>query len=204
MMPMVSTSLILASASPRRLALLAQMGITPDKVIAADIDEAPRAGEAPHRYVVRVAQEKARKVAAQFPEACVLAADTVVVCGNRILPKAETENQARACLQMLSGRRHRVLTSVCVINAGKLRLKTVTTTLKFMPLSAAMIDDYVQSGAWQGKAGGYAIQGAAERFVQALHGSYSAVVGLPLYETANLLNIYRQMNNEPVHIDSLA
>lgn len=179
--------LILASASPRRLQLLAQIGVVPSKVLAADIDETVRTHEKPHAYVQRMAKEKAEKIAALHPDACVLAADTVVVCGMRILPKAETEEEARMCLNVLSGRRHRVMTSVCVIAAGKVRKRTVTTLIKFMPLTKATIDKYIASGEWQGKAGGYGIQGAAESFVQYMQGSYSAVVGLPLYETRQLL-----------------
>lgn len=180
-------TLILASSSPRRLQLLAQIGITPDQVIPADIDETPLTAEQPHLYVARVAREKAEKIAADYPAATILAADTVVACGRRILPKAETASQARECLQLLSGRRHRVMTAVCVIAAGKCRSKTVTTTVKFVRLSAQQIEAYIESGQWEGKAGGYGIQGYSESFVQHLSGSYSAVVGLPLYETRLLL-----------------
>lgn len=180
-------ALILASQSPRRLQLLAQIGVTPDQVLPADIDETPLKRELPHMYVARVARQKAEKIAAAYPAAKVLAADTVVACGSRILPKAETEQQARECLQLLSGRRHRVMTSVCVIQGGKLRSKTVTTVVKFVRLSAAQIEAYIASKQWEGKAGGYGIQGYSESFVQFISGSYSAVVGLPLYETRMLL-----------------
>ncbi len=184
---MVSTSLILASASPRRKALLAQMGITPDQILAPDIDETPHSKEAPHAYVMRMAQEKAAAIFAAHPQATVLAADTVVARGQRIFPKATSRKEAQTCLRALSGRKHQVMTAVCVMQGGNMRTKLVTTTVKFAPLSAAQIDDYVNSGEWEGKAGGYGIQGSAECFVQWLRGSYSAVVGLPLYETQLLL-----------------
>lgn len=182
--------LILASQSPRRLQLLAQIGITPDQVLPADIDETPLKAELPHRYVARVAREKAQKIAADHAAAKVLAADTVVACGARILPKAETAQQARECLQLLSGRRHRVMTAVCVAEGGKLRQKTVTTMVKFARLTDAQIEAYIASGEWEGKAGGYGIQGYSESFVQFISGSYSAVVGLPLYETKMLLGAH--------------
>jgi septum formation protein len=181
-------TLILASASPRRLALLAQIGITPDKVIAADIDETPMPKERPHLYVARVAQAKAQHVAALHADAVILAADTAVVCATRILPKATNADEAKACLKRLTGRRHRVITSVCVIKPGqKPRVKTVISMVQFMRLNAQDIADYIASGEWEGKAGGYAIQGIAAKFIRKLHGSHSAVIGLPLHETAKLL-----------------
>jgi septum formation protein len=181
--------LVLASASPRRLALLAQIGITPDDVIAADIDETPLKGETPRLLALRLARAKAE--AAQADNALVLAADTVVAVGRRILPKAETEAQARACLALLSGRGHRVYTGVAVRkNIGAehtMRTRLVETRVIFKLLSRAEIDAYIASGEWRGKAGGYAAQGLAGRFIMSIIGSYSSVVGLPLYETANLL-----------------
>jgi septum formation protein len=183
-------SLILASASPRRVQLLAQLGITPRAIIPADIDESPLPGEAPRRYVARIAHRKALAVAQQHPGQTILAADTVVALGARILPKAEDEATARACLSLLSGRRHRVMTSVCVVDAsGKLRSKTVTTMVRFGQLTPAVINDYIARGEWQGKAGGYAIQGAAAAFIPFISGSHSNVVGLPLFETAQLLRL---------------
>lgn len=183
-----STPLILASASPRRVQLLALLGITPATIIPADIDETPNLRELPLAYVERVAKSKALAVAAQKKNQTILAADTVVALGRRILPKAEDEATARSCLALLSGRRHRVMTSLCVIDAsGNLRSKTVTTIVKFSQLTPSMVDAYIASGEWQGKAGGYAIQGLAASFIPFISGSHSNVVGLPLYETARLL-----------------
>ena len=179
--------LILASASPRRLDLLARIGIIPDAVDPADIDETVRPGELPRLHVTRLAAAKAAAVHARHPDAVVLAADTVVAAGRRILPKAEDEGQARECLALLSGRRHHVLTAVTVIADGKPHHRLSNTTVTFKPLTAGEIDAYVASGEWHGKAGGYAIQGRAEAFVRFLSGSHSGVVGLPLFETRNLL-----------------
>ncbi|MGD9981738.1 MAG: nucleoside triphosphate pyrophosphatase [Hyphomonadaceae bacterium] len=179
------TRLILASASPRRLALLAQIGVTPDEVIAADIDETPLPKETPRALAVRLARAKAVAVRA---EGIVLAADTVVAVGRRVLPKAETEAEARACLRLLSGRSHRVYTGVAVRNAkGEVRDRLVETRVAFKSLSRADIETYIVSGEWKGKAGGYAAQGLAGRYITSIIGSYSSIVGLPLYETANLL-----------------
>jgi len=177
--------LVLASASPRRLALLAQIGVTPDEVISADIDETPRKDETPRLHASRLAREKAQAVKADG--ALVLAADTVVAAGRRILPKAETEQQARECLALLSGRTHRVYTAVALLTANGTRERLVETRVTFKQLSDAEIDAYVASGEWHGKAGGYGVQGLAARYITNIIGSYSSVVGLPLYETANLL-----------------
>ncbi len=180
--------LILASASPRRVQLLAQLGITPTDIIPAEIDETPLKGESPLAYVARVAAGKAQKIAAAHPGKKILSADTVVALGQRILPKAEDEATARACLTLLSGRRHRVHTCVCVIDElGKLRSKTATTIVRFARMTPAMLEDYIASDEWSGKAGGYAIQGKAGAFIPFISGSHSNVVGLPLYETALLL-----------------
>jgi septum formation protein len=179
------TRLVLASASPRRLALLAQIGITPDEVVAADIDETPRKGETPRLLAVRLARAKAEAVKA---EAIVLAADTVVAVGRRILPKAETETEARACLALLSARTHRVYTGVAVKTPdGAIRDRLVETRVTLKRLSPAEIDAYIASNEWHGKAGGYAAQGLAARYITNIIGSYSSIVGLPLYETMNLL-----------------
>jgi septum formation protein len=179
---------ILASASPRRLELLARIGIVPDLVDPADLDETPGKAELPHLYAKRVAFEKAILVAARHTGEIVLASDTVVALGRRILPKAETEEQARTCLELISGRRHRVLSAVCVIDAlGKARSRVSTSSLTFKRLGASEIEHYLASGEWEGKAGGYAIQGRAESFVKHLSGSHSGVMGLPLYETRALL-----------------
>lgn len=177
--------LILASASPRRLALLAQIGVTPDEVIAADIDETPLKGETPRLLALRLARAKAEAVKAD--NAVVLAADTVVAVGRRLLPKAETEQQARECLALLSGRSHRVLTGVAVKASGATRERLAEARVAFKRLSRAEIEAYIASNEWQGKAGGYAIQGLAARHITSIVGSYTAIVGLPLYETANLL-----------------
>lgn len=177
--------LTLASASPRRLALLEQIGIRPDAVVPADIDETPNRGELPRAYVVRMAAEKCAAVEA---EGYVLAADTVVSLGRRILGKPETEPEADAFLAQLSGRRHRVTTAIC-LRQGKGRWqRRVETLVRFKRLSAQERAAYLRSGEWRGKAGGYAIQGLAAAFVPWLNGSYSNVVGLPLAETAALLS----------------
>ncbi|MDE2228683.1 MAG: septum formation protein Maf [Alphaproteobacteria bacterium] len=185
---MTNPRLVLASASPRRTALLAQIGLAPDAVHAAVIDEAPRPGEAPHAYALRLAVEKARAVAARESGAFVLAADTVVACGRRIVLKPATSDEARRCLALLSGRRHRVHGGIAVVTpAGKLASRRVETAVLFKRLTRDEIDDYVASGEWRDKAGGYAVQGLAARFVRGIVGSYSNVVGLPLYETVALL-----------------
>jgi len=183
------TLLILASASPRRLQLLKQVGIVPNEVIPADIDETPHKAELPDNYALRCAQAKASLIAEKHPNAMVLAADTVVAAGRRILPKAEDEKTARKCLELLSGRRHRVYTGVCVVKDGKARSKLVMTAVRFNRPDKHIIDQYVASGEWGGKAGGYAIQGLAESFIPWINGSYSNVVGLPLAETVHLLKV---------------
>jgi septum formation protein len=182
------TALVLASASPRRLDLLRQIGIVPDAVDPADIDETPRRDELPAALAVRLATEKAQAVAPRHPGAFVLGADTVVACGRRMLPKTADEAAARACLELLSGRRHRVNGGVALVTPqGRLATRAVVTRVAFKRLSAAEIGAYLASGEWHDKAGGYAIQGRAAAFVRWLAGSYSNVVGLPLYETAQLL-----------------
>lgn len=177
---------MLASASPRRLELLAQIGIAPDSVTPADIDETPRRDEMPRAYVARMAAEKAAAVAA-VEEGVVLAADTTVVAGRRILGKPVDEVEAAAFLRLLSGRRHRVLTAVTVQAEGRARHRLVETTVRLRQLSGAEIAAYVAGGDWRGKAGGYGIQGPASAFVPWMQGSFTAVVGLPLSETAVLL-----------------
>ena len=178
--------LILASASPRRLELLARLGVVPDAVRPADIDETPGKGELPRLYAARVAAEKA--AAAAQPGALVLAADTVVAVGRRILPKTDDEAEARRMLALLSGRRHRVLSAVTLVDAeGKARHRLSTSLVIFKPLTVGEIDAYLATGEWRGKAGAYAIQGRAEALVRSLSGSHSGVMGLPLYETRALL-----------------
>ncbi|WP_353216212.1 nucleoside triphosphate pyrophosphatase [Sandarakinorhabdus sp.] len=180
--------LVLASASPRRLDLLARLGLVPAAVDPAEIDETPARLERPSDHARRLAREKAQAVAPRHAGQIVLAADTVVAVGRRILPKAEDEATARACLALLSGRRHRVLTAVAVIDAaGVLRERLSESVVTFQRLTPADIDWLIARGDWQGKAGGYAIQGAAEAFVRSLSGSFSGVVGLPLNETRLLL-----------------
>jgi septum formation protein len=178
--------LVLASASPRRLELLARIGVVPDAIVPAEIDEAPLKSELPIPYARRMAAAKAAAVAA--PGTLTLAADTVVAAGRRILPKAETEGEARAALALLSGRRHRVHSAVTLIDAtGRARHRLSSSIVIFKRLSAEELDAYLASGEWRGKAGGYAIQGCAEALVRAVSGSYSGVVGLPLFETRALL-----------------
>ena len=180
--------LVLASASPRRLDLLRQVGREPAEIDPADIDESPLARELPRAYALRMATAKLAAVAPRHRHAVVLAADSVVVCGRRILPKAETVSEAKASLDLLSGRRHRVLGGLAVASPdGRVRSRLVETVVRFKRLEAAEIQAYLESGEWQGKAGGYAIQGRAAAFVAFLSGSYSNVVGLPLFETEQLL-----------------
>ncbi len=183
---MTRPTLILASASPRRLALLAQIGIAPDRVLATDIDESPLKDEMPRPLAQRLARAKA--AAASAPGAYVLVADTVVALGRRVLPKAETVEQARHCLNLLSGRRHTVMTALVLAKPdGKCSERLVESVVGFARLTPQQIDAYLAAGEWHGKAGGYAIQGQAASFVRFISGSYSNVVGLPLYETAQLL-----------------
>ncbi len=180
--------LILASASPRRVDLLAQINIYPDKIIAADIDETPRKGELPSALASRLAFAKASAVAQDNPGAIVIGADTVVAVGRRILPKAEDAITAETCLKMLAGRRHRVYGGLAIIDTdGKSHSRLVTTAVAFRNLDQGDIAAYIQSGEWHGKAGGYAIQGLAAAYVRKIIGSYSNVVGLPLFETSSLL-----------------
>jgi len=184
----VSPKFILASQSPRRLSLLAQIGITPDDVSPADINEDPIEGEVPRGHALRLAQEKAAKVAGENSDTIILAADTVVGVGRRILPKAENLDQAKYCLNLLSGRGHRVFTGVAVVKPnGDMISRVVETRLTMKRLSAQELQSYLDSGEWNGKAGGYGIQGIAESYISKLIGSYSNVVGLPLFETRNLL-----------------
>jgi septum formation protein len=180
--------LILASASPRRLDLLTRIGVVPDAVIPADVDETIPRGELPREHALRLATEKAKAVAALEPDALVLAADTVVAVGRRILPKVEDEATLRACMKLLSGRRHRVLTGVALAAPGAaVRTRLVETMIAMKRLSDAEIDFYTSHGEWRGKAGGYALQGYGEVYVRLIAGSYSNVVGLPLAETRLLL-----------------
>lgn len=189
-----SHKLVLASGSPRRIELLQQAGIEPDRILPADIDETPQRAEHPRSLAKRLSKEKAEKAftllqdEAELERGYVLAADTVVAVGRRILPKAETSEDAAFCLQLLSGRSHRVYTGVCLITpAGKQRQRLVETRVRFKRLPRTEIDRYVASGEWRGKAGGYGVQGLAGAFVVKMTGSYSNIVGLPLFETAALL-----------------
>ena len=179
-------SLILGSSSPRRRELIARLGIEPARIAAAEIDETPHQRELPRPYAVRMAREKAEAIAGN--SAFVLAGDTVVALGRRILPKAEDEATARQCLELMSGRRHRVLSAVALkYPDGSLRERLSETIVRFKPLSATEIDAYIAGGEWHGKAGGYAIQGSAEGLIAWIGGSHSGVMGLPLFETRALL-----------------
>ncbi len=188
-------ALVLASASPRRLALLAQAGIVPDAVLATDIDETVEKGELPRVHALRLAAQKARAAAARWPssshgggDAYILSADTVVGCGRRILPKAETAGAVHDCLKLLSGRRHQVITAVTLIAPGGRSItRAALTRVSFRRLAAVEIESYAACGEGLGKAGGYAIQGRAEIFVKEIAGAYSTVVGLPLSLTVGLL-----------------
>ncbi len=187
-MPEPRPPLVLASASPRRLDLLARLGIAPAQVISTDIDETPLKCETPRPHAARLALGKAEAAASRVPDAVVLAADTVVGVGRRILPKADSETRARDCLTMLSGRRHTVTTAVVLALPDGRRLKRIVeSAVTFQRLTEQQMADYLAGGEWQGKAGGYAIQGRAEAFIRFLSGSHSNVVGLPLFETAQLL-----------------
>ena len=187
--------LVLASGSPRRLGLLQQAGIEPDVLRPADIDETPGKGETPRTLAKRLARTKAEVAFRQADRdeatsgAYIVTADTVVAMGRRILPKAEMVDEAANCLRLLSGRNHKVFTSVCVVTPSRaIRQKLVETRVRFKRLSREEMESYLASGEWRGKAGGYAIQGIAGSFVVKLIGSYSAVVGLPLYETVSMLH----------------
>lgn len=180
--------LVLASASPRRLELLARIAVVPDAVVPADIDETPRRAEPPQIYAARMAAEKAGAIGTNAAGALVLAADTVVAAGRRILPKTETVDEARRALLLLSGRRHRVYSAVTLVDAsGTARHRLSLTTVSFKRLDGPELDAYLESREWQGKAGGYAIQGRAEALIRQIAGSHSGVVGLPLFETRALL-----------------
>jgi septum formation protein len=180
-------TLVLASTSPRRRALLERLGVVPDRVVGPHIDEDPKPRELPRAYALRLAEEKARAVDRAEGEV-VIAGDTTIALGRRILPPAETEDVQRTLLKLLSGRRHHCLSAVCVINvAGKARTRIADTIVAFKPLSPAEIEAYVACGEGLGKAGGYAIQGRAEAWVRYLSGSHSGVIGLPLFETRALL-----------------
>jgi septum formation protein len=186
---MATPILVLASASPRRLELLRQIGIVPDSIDPADIDESPLPRELPAAHVMRLARAKAEAVRPRQPGAFILAADTIVACGRRILGKPTDEAAARAFLELLSGRRHRIYCGIAVVDPnGRITMRRVVSQVAFKRLSEAEIAAYLATGEWRGKAGGYAIQGRAAVFVSWMAGSYSNVVGLPLYETAQLLS----------------
>lgn len=184
----MTAPLVLASASPQRLELLHQIGFVPDRIDPALVDEASLPNEIPAACALRLATEKARTVGARNPGAWVLAADTVVACGRRMLPKPADETSARKYLESLSGRRHRVYSGIALVEPdGRLATRLVETRVAFKRLSTEAIRAYLTSGEWRGKAGGYALQGRAAALVRWIEGSYSNVVGLPLFETAQLL-----------------
>lgn len=196
---MLPSPLILASASPRRRALLEQIGFVPDRIMDAGIDEQPRPRELPRALALRLAVAKAEAVATSFPQAVVLGADTVVARGRRILPKPASAEEAAACLQLLSGARHRVYGGIAVCaQGGRHAVRLVTTAVAFKRLTADEIARYLASGEWSGKAGGYAIQGLAAAFVRQITGSYTNVVGLSLFETAQLLTGFGLQPRAPV------
>lgn len=179
---------ILASGSPQRRSLLAQIGVEPKAVQPADIDESVLKDEKPLPYIRRIARAKALKVAELFPSENILSADTVIVAGQKIIQKAHSDEEQTAVMNLLSGRTHRVITSVCLIDkTGKINQKTVTTKIKMKHLSTKEIETYIRAGEWHGVCG-YKIEGLLAGYVQQINGSYSGVVGLPLYETKNLLN----------------
>ena len=185
---MSQPQLVLASASPRRLDLLAQIGVQPDIVFAANLDETPKKGELPASYARRLAIAKAEAVAATH-DGIILAGDTVVACGRRILPKAETADKALTCLQLLSGRQHRVYGGISLITAdGRLFVRVVCSQVKFRRLTGNDVADALAAGDWQDKAGGYAIQGFAARYIRHISGSYSNIVGLSLFDVTALLD----------------
>ena len=184
----MTSNLILASASPRRLELLKQINVTPDNVLSPDIDETPLKDETPKALAVRLAQEKAKEIYKDNKDSFVLAADTTVACGRQLVDKAESLEQASAYIHKLSGRRHHVYGGICLITPeGKVIKRACETLVQLKPLTACEIKMYLDSGEWDGKAGGYAIQGMAGAFVKYMAGSYSNVVGLSLYDTMKIL-----------------
>ena len=184
----VVDTIVLASASPRRLDLLKQIGIVPVSIDPAEIDETPLKNEAPDKLVSRLAREKMQAVISRHAGSWILAADTVVACGKRVVPKPVDDMEARRSLLLLSGRRHRVISAVCIATpAGDIQHRKVSTCVSFKRLHETEIEQYVLSKEWQDKAGGYAIQGRAVRFVRSINGSYSNIVGLPLFETCGML-----------------
>lgn len=178
---------ILASASPRRVSLLESIGIKPDKIIPADINEDPLAKELPKAHALRLAREKAQKIAKQHSESLVLAGDTVVACGRRILPKGETEEDARFCLKLLSGRRHKIYGGIAIAYEGKIISRVIVTEVNMKRLTKGEIESYVSSGEWEGKAGAYGIQGYASAFIKRISGSYTNIVGLCTHNTYQML-----------------
>ena len=186
--PNKNSPLVLASASQRRSELLSQIGLKPAHIVPADIDETPQPIEKPHKYAQRLSKEKARIIFSVYPQSFILAADTVVACGGKILDKPQNKAIAAEYLRKLSGRRHTVYGGITLITPENREITRLSKTIvQFKPLSAADIDAYIMSGEWEGKAGGYAIQGYAGAFVKFISGSYSNVVGLSLYDTIKIL-----------------
>lgn len=181
--------LILASQSPARKALLEAAGFTPDKIIPADIDETPKKGEKPTVYVKRLAEEKATVIHSQYPDAYIIAADTIAVMGARIIGKAENRAEAKKIISRFSGRRHRVITGLCILSPdGKKSVRLISSAVKCRMVSDAEIEAYLDSAEWEGKSGCYGLQGRASAFIESINGSYTSIIGLPIAETIAILN----------------
>ena len=186
---MKKKQLILASSSPQRLILLKTIGVIPDKIVPANIDEIPEKNEKPRDFVLRMSKEKALDVSKNFPNSFILSGDTIVACGRRIIGKPSDRDNAKQILNLLSGRRHQVLSAITLIKPDKNEVsKIVITRVKFSRLNQNALNAYLDTNEWKGKAGGYAIQGSASSFIPWINGSYSSVMGFPMNEVNNLLN----------------
>lgn len=194
-------SFILASSSKQRLDLLNQINVFPQLIISPSVDELPNKKELPKQYSIRMAQNKVYEVRKSYPNYFILSADTVVACGRRILPKTETKQEAEECIRLLSGRRHRVYTTICLLTPNdNIHVKSTMTVIKFKRLTEQEINNYLQSSQWNGKAGGCNLQGVAGMFILWLRGSYFSAIGLPLYETYYLLNQHKLLKDSVADI----